>query len=261
LTIGEDRKSQVVLVDEKKIGDYEISDGTVINLKDLGPQIGWRTVFILEYLGALLLYPVFWIPQVRAIAYGDSTHWVPHIIQTYALACWTLHYVKRELETIFVHKFSKGTMPAFNLLKNSGYYWMAAVAVSFFVNHPKYLPPSLEKANIALGFFVLFEFLNFITHIQLANMRPGNEKRYVIPRGLWWNWMTCPNYTFEVASWVSFSVMTQTVAAYIFAFVGFAQMLAWAKGKHSRLCKEFPPGKNSAEVFPRRRKLLIPFLL
>ena len=34
-----------------------------------------------------------------------------------ACACWTLHYAKRLLETVFVHRFSHNTMPIRNLFK------------------------------------------------------------------------------------------------------------------------------------------------
>ena len=37
----------------------------MVVFKDLGPQIGYRTVFILEYLGPLLIYPIFYfVPQI-----------------------------------------------------------------------------------------------------------------------------------------------------------------------------------------------------
>ena len=43
-----------------------------------------------------------------------------------------LHYVKRELETLFVHHWGpQATMPARNLFKNSIYYWRTCAA---FVN-------------------------------------------------------------------------------------------------------------------------------
>jgi len=37
------------------------------------------------------------------------------------MVCWTLHYAKRLLETIFVHRFSHSTMPIRNLFKVGGW--------------------------------------------------------------------------------------------------------------------------------------------
>jgi hypothetical protein len=113
----------------------------------------------------------------------------------------------------------------------------------------------------------------------------------VIPRGLLWDYVTCPNYTFEILAWISFSVMTSTAAAYLFALVGFLQMLLWAKQKRSCFSDRLrdliemqthgfallsPPARaryllrcagnltllqDRKEVFPARKKLLFPFIL
>lgn len=66
--------------------------------------------------------------------------------------------------------------------------------------------------------------------------------------------VSCPNYTYEVGAWVSFSVMTQCLPAYLFAFAGFYQMAVWALGKHKNYRNEF---KN----YPKNRKAIIPFVL
>jgi len=262
LFLGEG-KTAVVLSDEKTLADYpDVKHDSAVNYKDLGPQIGWRTVFLLEYLGPLVIYPLFVVPQLRHIIYGsNSAAWPASPVQQWALACWSFHYLKRELETLFVHKFSHGTMPLFNLWKNSAYYWGCTAAVSYFVNHPLYTHSlSLQSAQAALAAFVLFELLNLVTHVQLSNLRPTGSRKYGLPKGLWWDFITCPNYTFEVLSWAAFSVMTQTLTAGLFTLLGFVQMFVWAQGKHKRYCKEFPSGpvRKSDEVFNKRKALMFP---
>lgn len=179
-------------------------------------------------------------------------------MQTLALGYWTFHYVKRLLETFYVHKFSHATMPVFNLFKNCAYYWGFAAFVAYFVNHPLFTSPPLAQAYWALAFSMACQFANFRCHIILANLRPAGTKGYVIPRGFLFDWITCPNYTAEILGWVGFTVATQTVAAAIFTLVGAAQMAQWALGKHARLRKTFD-GLEGREKYPRRWIMLPPF--
>jgi very-long-chain enoyl-CoA reductase len=85
------------------------------------------------------------------------------------------HYVKRELETLFVHRFSNDTMPFMNLFKNSFHYWFLFGFINmYFFLHPKYTPPTWasEKVHIAIAIlFAIFEFFNLMTHITLRNLR------------------------------------------------------------------------------------------
>lgn len=68
-----------------------------------------------------------------------------------AAACWTLHYVKRLYETVFVHRFSHSTMPIMNLFKNCSYYWGFAFYIGYFVNHPLYTEPYFGKLQVHLA--------------------------------------------------------------------------------------------------------------
>lgn len=131
-----DRKDSVT------VSSLGLSNGSKIYIKDLGPQISWRTVFVLEYLGPLVLYII--VATRPWIFYGDKagTAYPFSTTAKLALACWSFHYAKRVLESIFVHRFSHGTMPLRNLFRNCGYYWGFATYVAYHVNHPLYTSPS-----------------------------------------------------------------------------------------------------------------------
>ena len=180
----------------------------------------------------------------------------PTATQTLAFYYWTAHYVKRILETLFVHNFSRATMPLLNLFKNTSYYAGAAAIVGFTINAPGYADPGLfpDQTSICLGVAAFFQLLNFWTHLQLANMRKPGETGYKIPRGLLFRFVCCPNYTTEIYAWLAFALGTQSIAALGFACVGAAQMIEWAFIKYKRLRGLFGPS------YPKRYVILPPVL-
>ena len=232
----------------------------VIYFKDLGPQIGWSTVFLCEYFGPLVCYL---IPYLRpTLLYGDAASRPMLPVVHYAAACWTAHYVKRLLETLFVHRFSHATMPIFNLFKNCSYYWGFAFFVGYFVNHPLYSAPLMGDAQVYVGLalFLLSELGNLSIHLALRDLRPPGTKVRRIPMPTsnpftqLFRFVSCPNYSYEFYAWAAFSLMTQSLPAALFAGAGFAQMAVWALAKHRNYRREFPD-------YPRGRSAIIPFLL
>lgn len=104
------KERHVVLISSKKLQDY--CNGNLeyltITFKDLGPQVSFRTLFLLEYLGPLLIYPMFYhFPVYKFFGYKDERHIFP--VQTYAMYYWSLYYSKWIMETLFVHRFSHET--------------------------------------------------------------------------------------------------------------------------------------------------------
>eukprot|EP00163_Fabomonas_tropica_P006207 TRINITY_DN157_c0_g1_i16.p1 TRINITY_DN157_c0_g1~~TRINITY_DN157_c0_g1_i16.p1 ORF type:complete len:196 (-),score=23.83 TRINITY_DN157_c0_g1_i16:323-910(-) len=190
-----------------------------------------------------------------ALFYGAHAHRIPvQPVQTIAMWCWCGHYLKRILETIFVHRFSHNTMPVFNLFKNCGYYWGFAFLVAYFVNHPQYQAVAPVYANLGLLLFLLSELCNFIVHVQLRNLRPPGSRHRAIPYGVLFNWVSCPNYTAEICAWIGFGILTGSWAVYLFMLAGAGQMIIWAQGKHANYRRQF-------EDYPRNRTAIIPFLL
>jgi very-long-chain enoyl-CoA reductase len=250
-----------MLKDNMVLNDIGLGKGGKLYFKDLGPQVGWTTVFLTEYAGPLFIYLLFY--SRPAIIYGVEAAKAPmQDVVHYACLCWTGHYAKRLLETMFVHRFSNATMPIMNIFKNSLYYWGFAAFVAYFVNHPLYTAPMYGSAQIfaGLGAMIFCEVGNLSVHVALRNLRPAGSKERKIPYATsnpltcLFSFVSCPNYTYEVGAWVSFSVMTQCLPALMFTFAGFYQMAVWAGGKHRNYVREF---KN----YPRGRKPIIPFLM
>jgi filamin len=64
------------LKDDDSIDSLGLKRGSKLYLKDLGPQIGWKTVFVAEYLGPLLIYPIFYArPE---LIYGEGASSMPY---------------------------------------------------------------------------------------------------------------------------------------------------------------------------------------
>lgn len=250
-----------MLKDSLVLKDLEFNQGNQLYFKDLGPQIGWDTVFLCEYAGPILCYLLFY-PRPEFI-YGSKAKTVPyHYVVHLSAILWTSHYLKRILETLFVHRFSHATMPIMNLFKNCIYYWGFAAFVGYFNNHPLYTPPQFGNLQIytALAGFLFCQLGNYSIHIALRDLRPAGSTERKIPKPtgnpftLLFNLVSCANYTYEIGSWIFFSIMSQSLPALIFTATGGFQMIVWAQGKHRNYKKEFPN-------YPKNRKCIIPFLI
>ncbi|XP_076234206.1 very-long-chain enoyl-CoA reductase [Calliopsis andreniformis] len=246
------------LSDSDTLKSLSISDGGKLYLKDLGPQISWKTVFLVEYAGPLFLY--LWIYQRPWIFYGDvDTSKIDTTVHVAAI-CWSIHYAKRLLETLFVHRFSHATMPLRNLFKNCSYYWLFAMYVAYHVNHPLFTAPSKLQFYVGVAMFTLCEVGNLSVHLALRNLRPAGSTVRKIPvptKNIFtvlFNFVSCPNYTYEIGSWIGFTIMTSCLPAGLFTLAGAYQMTIWALGKHKAYKKEFAQ-------YPKSRKAIFPFII
>uniref|UniRef100_A0AC35TZT0 S5A_REDUCTASE domain-containing protein n=1 Tax=Rhabditophanes sp. KR3021 TaxID=114890 RepID=A0AC35TZT0_9BILA len=249
------------LKDEDKLSTLIKGSKGTVYFKNLGPQIPWKTVFLTEYAGPFFIYPIFFLRPW--FIYGSDAASAPLACSVkLALICSTIHYGKRLFETQFIHRFSNGTMPQFNLVKNCSYYWGFCAFMSYFINHPSYTAPSCGSFQMYLGLggFLVAEFGNFAIHVLLRNLRPEGSKVRKIPvpdanpLTQMFNFVSCPNYTYEVMAWVSFSIMTQSLPSVLFTLAGLIQMTIWAQQKHRAYKKEF-------KEYPKNRKAILPFLI
>ncbi|XP_077415552.1 very-long-chain enoyl-CoA reductase-like isoform X2 [Vanacampus margaritifer] len=105
------------LRDEEVLQTLPVGTTASFYFSDLGPQLTWGTVFLAECVGPLVIYLMFYfrLPFIYAPKYDftASKNWVVHS----ACICHSLHYIKKILETLFVHRISHGTMPLRNIFK------------------------------------------------------------------------------------------------------------------------------------------------
>jgi len=219
---------------------------SVVYVKDLGPQIAWRTVFVIEYFGPLVI-PALSLYVLRPLLYFNFDKPLPEPSQRQliTLALLTIHFLKREYETLFVHRFSLATMPAFNIFKNSAHYWLlSGINIAYWVFRPDAptatTDPSPLLLYIGLALYIIGELGNLNAHLILRDLRkPGTTERG-IPRGLGFNLVTCPNYMFEVMSWVGVYLVSElSWSVLLFIIVSTGQMYLWAQKKERRYRKEF----------------------
>lgn len=169
------------------------------------------------------------------------------------------HFLKREFETAFIHKFSANTMPFFNVFKNSFFYWaISGVLCALSVYYPRSLAaranqPMIDAAGTAL--FVFSETGNALVHYYLSTLRsPGSTERK-IPRGYGFGLVTCPNYMFEIMAWVGIIIASRDWSVALFISIGAAQMYVWAKGKERAYRTEF------GDKYKKKRYVILPGLL
>jgi len=200
-----------------------------LTFKNLGRQVSWTTVFLVEYFGPILITGLllaartsFWQPEKPII-----------LSQKIGSAMVVGHYLKREFETLYVHRFSNDTMPIFNIFKNCSHYWVLMGLSMFFFLHPDYTQPAWTGGCkyvyfILAGLFAIFEFMNLMCHITLKNLRPPGTTVRGIPKGWGFGMVSCANYLWEGCAWLTFAILSHTIFGYIFLIVSGGQMAVWA---------------------------------
>ncbi|XP_004644145.1 trans-2,3-enoyl-CoA reductase-like [Octodon degus] len=218
-------------------------------------------MFLAEYAGPLLIYLLFYLRVSQIYDVKESAGRLRHPVVHLACFCHCIHYIRHILETLFVHKVSADHTPLKNLIKSCALYWGFTSWIAYYINHPRYTPPSFGNRQIAISAinFLICEAGNHFINVILAHPNhTGHNACFPSPNYNPFTWMfflvSCPNYTYEIGSWISFTVMTQTLPAGIFTLLMSIQMSLWAKKKHKFYLKKF----NSCM---HRKSAIIPFIL
>uniref|UniRef100_A0A8C6YVV3 Trans-2,3-enoyl-CoA reductase-like n=1 Tax=Nothoprocta perdicaria TaxID=30464 RepID=A0A8C6YVV3_NOTPE len=190
------------LKDSVSIQSLAVSSIITLYFTDLGQQVSWTTFFLTEYSGPLLIYLLFYVRLSTIYDQVESMKSFRHPVVHLACFCHCLHYTRHLLETLFVHKFSGGHTPLKNMIKGCAFYWGFTSWIAYYINHPRF-SPMCEAGN------------HFINVALAQQNHSGSKPCFPSPTYNPFTWLfllvSCPNYTYEVGSWISFTVMTQTL--------------------------------------------------
>ncbi|PIN20619.1 Steroid reductase [Handroanthus impetiginosus] len=128
----------------------------------------------------------------------------------------TLHFLKRDLEVLFLHKFSCFIVLDSVIIISSAY--LASIVSMIYFQHQT---EGLSEPLTDLKYVGILVFLggmcgNFYHHLLLSRLRKKGDEGYKIPRGGLFNLVICPQYLFEIVTFVGISFISQTTLPYLF---------------------------------------------
>ena len=174
----------------------------------------------------------------------------PTVIQVLVFAAVFIHFAKRVLESLFLHKYS-GPIGIFTTLMIASFYSLAA----FMVGYLNREPIRTMDAWFYLGIvhFVIGIIGNFNQHKALADLRKDSLE-YKIPRGGLFEYVVCPHYLFEIITWLGIFLLSRHLGALlVLAFI-----IAYLSARSLRTLAWYRERFNN---FPADRKGIFPFVL
>lgn len=192
-SIGQGRGKTKLRGDGSKLADFGVRGQTDVTFTDLGTQVSKRTVYLVSYIGPLLLHilPFYYSSLVYEFDKANT------YVQTVAFLLVVSHYGRRLFETLFIYKLStRGIMSVGALANQSVHFWLfGGFFLSYFLYHPLYTAKCTNPTtlNILAGLFVLTELGSLSSHITLAGLRRTGSEPHAMPRGSLFSFVSCPN--------------------------------------------------------------------
>lgn len=172
-----------------------------------------------------------------------------NVIQWIVISAIVLHFSKRVLESLFLHKYS-GPTGLGTTIAIAFFYSFAA----FFISWLNVKPISSIDVWFVLGIvlYVVGNIGNFIHHKLLVDLRKDSME-YFIPAGGLFKYVVCPHYLFEVFTWAGIFLFSRHLGALFVLLMIIAYLSA-------RSLKTLEWYKQKFSDFPKNLKAMIPFV-
>jgi very-long-chain enoyl-CoA reductase len=195
------------------------------------------------------MFVLYFLPVVIAVVCALPYLPTATTIQWIVFGAVILHFSKRTLEVLFVHKYS-GKMQPLTLFIIIFAYALMGGLISWLNAETIPSMDTLFYAGVVL--ILMGESGNFHHHKLLSALRE-KEAGYHLPRGGWFEYATCPHYFFELLAWLGIVL----VSRHLFTVLVFIAMLGYLTARSIKTrqwyIERFPK-------YPKDRKFIIPFI-
>ena len=178
-------------------------------------------------IGPIITFSLLWLYRFEIYNYcltekeRLNVDWKPSLCQDIAFKMGLGHFIKRFIECIFVHFYSKPTKSLNKIVEEMGYFWLFfGIFVPFYLLHPAYTSDAFWSRwfgfdslvnlkyiyYVLTGIFILVEIMNLLCHLHLKSFRKGDhDYTRMIPRFHGYSFITSANYFWEFIAWLSFA--------------------------------------------------------
>lgn len=206
-------------------------------------KLDWPHASILLHKSGLL--------QLSIISQLHTEASIRLLVLTVAVA---LHFSKRVIEVLFIHRYSGG-MAIDSVVLISFIYSFLAACLLYVMQISESLPsPSMNLMPLGILLFIVGMSGNLYHHYLLSRLRKDGAKGYRIPQGGLFEFVVCPHYLFEIIDFVGLAFISQTALGFCTATTVSLYLLGRSLSTREWYVKKF-------EGFPSHRKALIPFLI
>ncbi|RZC53241.1 hypothetical protein C5167_012102 [Papaver somniferum] len=213
-----------------------------------------KAVKLSSRTGMLILYTPAFVAGAVSLWLCFDTHDLRFLLVSSALA---FHFFKRDIEVLFVHKYSGGMVLDSTILISLTYFF-CSVNMIYNQHLLQGVPdPEIDLKFIGVALFLVGIVGSFYHHCILSNLRKeksgGSDKGYKIPKGGLFGAVVCAHYFFEILTFIGISLMAQSLYPICFAIGDTCYLIGRSYATRKWYLSKFPN-------FPKHVKALIPFV-
>ncbi len=230
----------LVLFNSESKGKYNLPYSKFATSKGISPKIG--------------MFIIYFLPILAYLSYINFSKDFS-FYQIFILIFFIIHFGKRCLEVLLLHKFS-GKIGIIGVVFITFAYTNIAVIFGSFTNSQTGFDFSknVSSIQISIGLLLLLigQIGNFYHHLILLNLRKASNEYFIPEKGLF-KILVCPHYFFELISWLGLAIGSGFIDAFFVLFI----MTCYLMGR-SNITKEWYI--NKFPDFPKTRNRIFPFL-